>query len=88
MGGFHGRLPHVQVELWILRCENIVLLTLRFLDVAKFTNLTPLSLLISCKVSLPIVSLKMSSLPILALKSSNKIFMWYLGNVSNTCLNS
>jgi hypothetical protein len=38
-----------------LRCGNIVLLTLRFLDVAKFTNLTPLSLLISCKISFPIV---------------------------------
>jgi hypothetical protein len=50
---------------------NIVLLTLRFLDVAKFTNLTPLSLLISCKLSFPYVSLKMPSLPTLALKSQN-----------------
>jgi hypothetical protein len=32
-----------------------------FLDVAKFTTLTPLSLLIACKLSFPIVSLKMSS---------------------------
>jgi hypothetical protein len=47
----------------MLRSGNIVLLTLRFLDVAKFTNLTPLSLLISCKLSFPLVSLKMSSLP-------------------------
>jgi hypothetical protein len=39
-----------------------VLLTLRFLDVAKFTNLTPLSLLISCKLLFIIVGLKMSSL--------------------------
>jgi hypothetical protein len=34
-----------------------------------FINLTPLSLLISCKLSFPIVSLKMSSLPTLTLKS-------------------
>jgi hypothetical protein len=37
----------VQENLWMLRCRNIVLLTIRFLDVAKFTTLTPLSLLIS-----------------------------------------
>jgi hypothetical protein len=47
----------VQVYLWMLRCGNIILLTLRLLDVAKFTNLTPLSLLISCKLSFLIVSL-------------------------------
>jgi hypothetical protein len=35
---------------------------------AKFTNLTPLSLLIYCKLAFPIVGLKMSSLPILTLK--------------------
>jgi hypothetical protein len=52
----------VQVGLypWMLRCRNIVLLTLRFLDVAKFTKLTPLSLWISSKLSIPIVSLKIS----------------------------
>jgi hypothetical protein len=32
--------------LWMLRCGNTVLLTLRFLDVAMFTTLTPLSLLV------------------------------------------
>jgi hypothetical protein len=42
-----------------------------FLDVAKLTNLTPLSLLISCKLSFSIIGLKMSSLPTLALKSPN-----------------
>jgi hypothetical protein len=49
---------------WMLQCGNIVLLTLMFLDVAPYarTNLTPLSLLISCKLSFPIVDLKMSSL--------------------------
>jgi hypothetical protein len=41
--------------------RNIVLLTTKFLDVAKFTALTALSLLISCKPSFPIVSLKRSS---------------------------
>jgi hypothetical protein len=39
----------VQVNLWILWWRNIVLLTVRFLDVAKITTLTPLSLLIPCK---------------------------------------
>jgi hypothetical protein len=36
---------------------------------------TPLSLVISCKLSYPIVELKMSSLPTLALNSPNKIFV-------------
>jgi hypothetical protein len=45
------------------------------LDMEKCTNLTPLSLLISCKLSLSTVGLKMSSLPTLALKSPNKIFL-------------
>jgi hypothetical protein len=57
----------------MLRCGNIVLLTVRFLDVAKLTTLTPLSLLVACRLSFPIVGLKMSSLPTLALKSPNKI---------------
>jgi hypothetical protein len=35
-----------------------VLLTTKFLDVAKFTTLTSLSLLISCELSFPIVGLK------------------------------
>jgi hypothetical protein len=60
-----------------------VLLAMSFLDVAKFTTLTPLSLLILCKLSSPIVGLKMSSQPTLVLKFPNNIFMWYLGNLSN-----
>jgi hypothetical protein len=52
--------------------------------VAKFANLTPLSLVFSYKLSFPIVGLKMSSLPTLALKTPNRIFIWYLGNLSNT----
>jgi hypothetical protein len=51
------------------------LLTVRFLDVVMFTTLTPLSLLISCKPSFPSAGLKISSLPTLALKSPNKIFI-------------
>jgi hypothetical protein len=39
----------------------------RFLDVAKFTIIIPLSLLILCKLLFPIVGLKMSSLPNFAL---------------------
>jgi hypothetical protein len=49
------------VYLWMLRWGNMVLLTIKFLDVAKFTTLTPLSLLISCELSFPIVGLKISS---------------------------
>jgi hypothetical protein len=37
--------------------ENCIL-TARFLDVAKFTTLTPISLLISCIFSFQIVTLK------------------------------
>jgi hypothetical protein len=48
---------------------SIVLLSLRFLNVSKFTTITPLLLLILCKLSFPVVVLKMSSLPTLALKS-------------------
>jgi hypothetical protein len=54
--------------------------------VAKFTNLTPLSLLILGKLSFPIVGLKISSLPILELKS-NRILI-YFGNLSETCSSS
>jgi hypothetical protein len=50
--------------------SNIVVLTVRFLDMAKFTTLTPLSLLISCKFSFSIVVSRMSSLLTLALKST------------------
>jgi hypothetical protein len=56
-----------------------VLLTTKFLDVAKITTLTPLSLLISCELSFPIVGLKISSILTFALKSPNRIFVSYLG---------
>jgi hypothetical protein len=64
----------MNVTLWVL-----VFSTIRFLDSARFSTPTPLSLLILCKLSFLIVRLKMTSLPTLALKSANKIFMWYLG---------
>jgi hypothetical protein len=51
--------------------------------VAKFTTLTLLLLLISCKRSFPIVGLKMLSLLTLALISHKKIFVWDLGSLSN-----
>jgi hypothetical protein len=60
---------------------------MRFLDLAKFTTLTAFSLLILCKVSIPIVGLKLSSLLTLAMKS-NEMFMWHLGNLLNMYSNS
>jgi hypothetical protein len=46
----------------------------------------PLSLLILHKLSFPVVGLKMSYLPTLALKYPNIIFILYLGNLSSTRL--
>jgi hypothetical protein len=59
----------------MLQCENILLLTDFY--VIKFTTATPISLLISQKLSFLSVSLKMSSLPTFALKSPNSIFVYY-----------
>jgi hypothetical protein len=56
----------IPVYFWMVQYWNIVLLTVRFLDVA-------ILLLISYKLSFPIVDLKMSFLPTLASKSSNRI---------------
>jgi hypothetical protein len=61
----------------MLLCGNIVVLTIRFLDVAKFTIVNPSSLNISCKFSIQIIALNMSSLPTLPLKSRKKIFIWF-----------
>jgi hypothetical protein len=58
-----------------------------FFSVVKFSTLTLLSLLILCKLSFQIVGLT-SSLPALALKYPNKIFVWNLGNSSLTLCNS
>jgi hypothetical protein len=55
----------------------------RFLDVSEFTTLTSLSLLISCKLSIPIVGLKLSPFPTLTLKSSKIILVWCFVSVQN-----
>jgi hypothetical protein len=67
----------VPVHLWILWCRKTVLLTIRFFDVTNFTTLTPLSSLVSCKLSSPVVALKIFSLPTFALNSPNYIVMWH-----------
>jgi hypothetical protein len=60
-----------------------MLLAMGFLDMAKFTTPTPLSLLFSYTFSLPVVGLNMSSLSTSALKSPNNILMRYLWDLSN-----
>jgi hypothetical protein len=73
----------------MLRCGNIVLLTVRFLDVTKFTTPIPLSLLISCKLSFSIVDLKIASLPTLGLKSPKKnVHMVFREVIEHTFLRS
>jgi hypothetical protein len=52
-------------------------------EVFRCDNPTQSSLLISCKLSFTIVGLKVSS-SLLALKSPKRIFVWYVGNLSNT----
>ena len=81
----------VPVYLWMSRCGNIVLFRSRFFDVAKFTVLTPLSLLSWCRLSFPIVGLKIFSLRTFALNSHNlhmvlrkmiKNLFWFLIKLS------
>jgi len=55
-------------------------LTSRFFYVAKFTILTPMSLLSLCGLSFPTVSLKIISPPTFAIKFPNRTVVWYLGN--------
>lgn len=71
------------MHLWILKCGNIVLLTIRFFDVIMFTLLTPLSLLIQCKLPFQIVRLKRFPFSTFALKSPNKMFVCYWGMVKH-----
>jgi ankyrin repeat protein len=71
---------HEKMAQFLVMHGKVVLLKIRFFEVAKFTTLTSLSLLASCRISLPITGLKVSSLPTFALKSPSKIFIWYLGN--------
>jgi hypothetical protein len=58
--------PRVLMKVSVRKHFN---LETRFLDVAKFTTLTLLSLLSLCKLSFPAVGLKISSLPNFLLKS-------------------
>ena len=51
----------------------MTILTVVFFDVVKFTKITPLSLVILCKLFFPIVGLKITSCPTLALKSPNSV---------------
>jgi hypothetical protein len=56
----------------------------KFLDVAKFTTLTPLSLLISCELSFPIVGLKNISGSLHKLRMSHR--MYFSHYKQNTCV--
>ena len=53
-----------------------------------FAILTPLCLVSWCILSFPVVSLMISPLTNFALKSSNRIIIWYLGKWLKTCFNS
>jgi hypothetical protein len=63
----------------MLRCGNTILLTVKFLDVAKFTTLIP------CKLSFPVVGLQRSSLLTLALNSHKTVIIIIIisGSVSS-----
>jgi hypothetical protein len=77
-----------QVYMCISQCQKLVLLPIRIFYVAKFTNLTPLSVLILCKLLFCMVNLKMSSCPTLPLKPPGRFLMWCLQNWSNMHSNS
>lgn len=49
-----------------------------FSDAGKFITVIPLFLLVLCKLTLSIVSFKVSSLLTLTLKSHNEMFVWYI----------
>jgi hypothetical protein len=67
-----------------LLCGNVVLLTVRFLYVSKLTTLSPLALLIWCKLTLPVHGFKMSPLPTLALKSEQNFRMGFREFIEGT----
>jgi hypothetical protein len=73
---------------WTCHCGKTVLLIIRFLDLVKFTALKQLSLLLSCRLTFPHASSKMSSHPEFALIFSDRIFMLYLQNWLNISSNS
>jgi len=64
---------HVLGVFW---CKNIVLLTTRFFWVAKFYTVTSFLVLLSCKLSLPIIFSKISSVPSFAFRSFDRLFLW------------
>jgi hypothetical protein len=68
---------HLVMTKYIYECCNVGTLYFwaKFLDVAKFISLTPLSLLISCKLSFSMVSLITSPLPTLVVKTLTK-YSW------------
>jgi hypothetical protein len=68
------------VYLWMFHVGVLCSGQLHVFDVAKFTALTPSPLLFSHKLSFQFYGLKISSLSNFALKSHNRIFMWYVGN--------
>ena len=72
----------------MFQCWNIVLLTNRFLMWQKFTILTPLSLLSWCRLSFPVVGLKIFSLPTYALKSPNRSSYDTQEKIKNCCNSS
>jgi len=62
-----------------------VTLTTRFFHVVKLTNLRSLSLIFYVHSHSSGVSLKISSLLSITLKSPNRILIWYIGEWSNIC---
>jgi hypothetical protein len=72
----------------MLRCVNIAVSTASILDVAKFSALTLLSLLILSGLLFPIAGLIISSLFALALKSPNRISLCPLGEAIEHSCNS
>ena len=64
----------VQVNLWMFQHGNFIVVTARFFDVAKFTTLTPLSLLLSRKFSFPALGWKNFLVPPFCIKMSQQNF--------------
>lgn len=60
-------------RVWMFRCENTMILTIRCFHVANFTTVITFTCLFSCKLSFLIVGLKMSSVPSFPLKYPENI---------------
>ena len=73
-----------QVHLCMSFLGYEVLRTLKLLVVAYCTNRSPLLLVVSCRLCLPMMSLYICSLPSLALKSPSVITASCFGNSSHT----